>query len=134
IDGMNLVAKEGVTVNEKDGVLILSEGAGAAEQLSEHALLISPSDILGTMEALRTALEMPITERHARATALREQVAREDLSMWLAYQFHDIERLFGDGEESEVRSQKSEVRNEDSETRIQESAVGADDVEMARLN
>lgn len=93
IDGMNLVAKEGVTVNEKSGVLILSEGAGVAEQLSDQALIISPSDIVGTMEALRTALEMPITERHARATALRELVAREDLSMWLAYQFHDIRQL-----------------------------------------
>jgi trehalose 6-phosphate synthase len=102
IDGMNLVAKEGVVANEKDGVLILSEGAGAAEQLSQHALVISPSDILGTMEALRTALEMPVTERHARATALREQVAREDLSMWLAHQFHDIQRLFGGANDIEA--------------------------------
>lgn len=93
IDGMNLVAKEGVTVNEKSGVLVLSEGAGAAEQLSDHALIVSPTDIIGTMEALRTALEMPITERHTRAMALQEQVAREDLSMWLAHQFYDIQQF-----------------------------------------
>ncbi len=99
IDGMNLVAKEGVTVNEKSGVLVLSEGAGAAEQLSDHALIVSPSDIIGTMEALRTALEMPITERHARATALQGQVAREDLSMWLAHQFHDIKQFLQAGAE-----------------------------------
>lgn len=92
IDGMNLVAKEGVTVNERGGVLVLSEGAGVAEQLHTHALIVSPTDIVGTTEALRTALEMAPTERHERASALREQVAREDLSMWLAHQFHDIKQ------------------------------------------
>jgi trehalose 6-phosphate synthase len=90
IDGMNLVAKEGATVNERDGVLVLSEGAGAAEQLGPHALLVSPTDIIGTMAALHAALQMPAPERHERANALREQVAREDLSMWLIHQFRDI--------------------------------------------
>ncbi len=93
IDGMNLVAKEGATVNERGGVLVLSEGAGVAEQLSDHALIISPTDIVGTMEALRQALEMSPTERHERALALREEVIREDLSMWLAHQFRDVQRL-----------------------------------------
>ena len=92
IDGMNLVAKEGVTVNERGGVLVLSEGAGAAEQLSEHALVVSPSDIVGTMEALHQALAMAPTERHERAEALRDAVIRADLSMWLAHQFFDLQQ------------------------------------------
>ncbi|NIN63583.1 MAG: trehalose-6-phosphate synthase, partial [Anaerolineae bacterium] len=45
IDGMNLVAKEGPVVNEQDGVLVLSEGAGASEELGEGALVVSPYDV-----------------------------------------------------------------------------------------
>ena len=40
IDGMNLVAKEGALINERNGVLILSEGAGAASQLGEHSIVL----------------------------------------------------------------------------------------------
>ena len=45
IDGMNLVAKEGCLLNERNGVLILSEGAGAAVQLGDDALMIAPADV-----------------------------------------------------------------------------------------
>ena len=52
IDGMNLVAKEGALLNERNGVLVLSEGAGAVSQLGEHALIIGPTDVEGTAETL----------------------------------------------------------------------------------
>ena len=52
IDGMNLVAKEGCLLNERNGVLILSEGAGAADQLGDDALMISPADVEGTADAI----------------------------------------------------------------------------------
>ena len=62
-DGMNLVAKEGPIVNERNGVLILSEGTGARQQLAAAARVIPPCDIWATSEALRQALEMPMAER-----------------------------------------------------------------------
>jgi trehalose 6-phosphate synthase len=93
IDGMNLVAKEGPTVNETNGVIVLSEGAGASEQLSEGALVVSPADILGTSEALHQALEMSAEERERRANALRNCVASEDITMWLYHQFEDLKEL-----------------------------------------
>jgi len=79
-DGMNLVAKEYVAVND-DGVLVLSEFAGAAEQM-QQALLVNPYDTVGTAGALRRALEMPIDERRHRFKALRESVEREDVYWW----------------------------------------------------
>jgi trehalose 6-phosphate synthase len=57
IDGMNLVAKEGALLNERNGVLILSEGAGAVSQLGEHAIIIGPTDVEGTADALRRSVE-----------------------------------------------------------------------------
>ncbi|HKV40846.1 MAG TPA: trehalose-6-phosphate synthase [Blastocatellia bacterium] len=97
IDGMNLVAKEGVTVNQNNGVIVLSEGAGAADQLGEGALVVSPADVIGTSEALHTAIEMPIEERQRRAEWLRAQVASEDISMWFHHQLKDIQALVEEG-------------------------------------
>jgi trehalose 6-phosphate synthase len=90
-DGMNLVAKEGAVLNDNEGVLILSEEAGAAEELGEHALLVSPFDVHGTSEALRRALTMPRDERHERAIRLAQQVEQHDIHRWFARQLHDVE-------------------------------------------
>lgn len=93
IDGMNLVVKEGATVNATGGVIVLSEGAGAAEQLADGVLMVSPSDIVGTAEALHQALTMPLTERYRRAALLKRLVAEEDIAMWLYHQLEDYEAL-----------------------------------------
>ncbi len=90
IDGMNLVAKEGVLVGEHDPVLILSETAGAAEQLALDALPVAPADIVGTSEQLERALEMPSAERHQRALHLRASVRAEDIGWWLSRQMRDL--------------------------------------------
>lgn len=90
IDGMNLVAKEGPTVNNCDGVLVLSEAAGAFEQLGEHALSVTPTDLEETTEAIYRALSMPAKERRQRATALRKSIEREDVTMWLYRQLEDL--------------------------------------------
>ena len=95
IDGMNLVAKEGATVNQNNGVMVLSEGAGAAEQLGEGALVVSPADVIGTAEALHRALEMSLEERQRRAEWLRKSVASEDIVMWLYHQLVDIREILG---------------------------------------
>jgi trehalose 6-phosphate synthase len=93
-DGMNLVAKEGVLVNRKDGVLVLSEYAGAFYELGAHALIVSPFDVYGTAEALHAALEMPETERKSRAKAMRELVTRNDVREWFKAQVDDALRAF----------------------------------------
>lgn len=89
-DGMNLVAKEGALVNERDGVLVLSEGAGAYQQLRGAALGIAPCDVTGTAEALHQALVMPADERCQRARQLRALVERDDNMAWLQAQFDDL--------------------------------------------
>ena len=70
-DGLNLVAKEGPLVNERDGVLVLSREAGAWSELGDSALGVNPFDITGTAIAMATALDMEPTERAAAAAAVR---------------------------------------------------------------
>jgi trehalose 6-phosphate synthase len=91
-DGMNLVAKEGVILNRKDGVLVLSEEAGVAEEFGSSALLVSPYDVLGTRQAIRAALDMSPEERRERANRLREQVRHNDINHWFARQLADAEQ------------------------------------------
>jgi trehalose 6-phosphate synthase len=91
-DGMNLVAKEGVLVNRKNGVLLLSEYAGAFYELGEHALTISPFDVYSTAEAMHKALTMPMDERRRRADALRSIVMKNDVREWFAAQVEDALR------------------------------------------
>ncbi len=93
IDGMNLVAKEGPVVNQKNGVLILSEAAGAHEQLKIGALPVAPADVEGTSRALYQALTMDPTERAQRATAMRTSIEAEDITAWLHRQLEDISKL-----------------------------------------
>ena len=92
IDGMHLGAKEAALINERNGVLILSEGAGAAQQLGEHALVVAPADVEGTAEALYQALTMPQKERQRRAAALRAAVEEQDVTLWFRQQLVDIAR------------------------------------------
>jgi trehalose 6-phosphate synthase len=83
-DGMNLVAKEYCVCSiEEDCVLILSEFAGAAEQLGRDALLVNPYDIRGVAEAIRTAYAMPQASRVARMRALRRSIRRHDVFWWV---------------------------------------------------
>jgi trehalose 6-phosphate synthase/phosphatase len=90
-DGMNLVAKEYVASRiDGDGVLVLSEFAGAAAQLRD-ALVVNPYDLGAVSSAIVAALEMPESVRRARMTALRTQVADEDVSAWVAHSLEDLD-------------------------------------------
>jgi trehalose 6-phosphate synthase/phosphatase len=81
-DGMNLVAKEYIAArNNNQGALILSEFAGAAEELKE-ALLVNPYDIDAIAQALKQALTMGEDERRSRMRALRARVHRNNLDLW----------------------------------------------------
>jgi trehalose 6-phosphate synthase len=95
-DGMNLVAKEGALVNRRDGVLVLSENAGAHEELGAHAVTVNPFDVDDTADALHRALTMAAPERRRRAEALREVVRRNDLSRWVSLQLQDLRDLLAD--------------------------------------
>jgi trehalose 6-phosphate synthase/phosphatase len=81
-DGMNLVAKEFVASQLGDGaVLILSEFAGAAEELTQ-ALLVNPYNIDQIADRLKEAVEMPSDERRARLTHMRQNVEHNNLDFW----------------------------------------------------
>jgi len=82
-DGLNLVAKEGMLVNERHGVLALSREAGVWEELGEHAVEVNPFDVSGTAEALAAALEMPEPERRNRALAAHKVVTSRRPADWL---------------------------------------------------
>ena len=81
VDGMNLVAKEYVTVNDH-GVLILSEFAGASEEMKE-ALIVNPYDVDMTAKAIEKALSMTLEQRNHHAQALRRVVREHDIFWWL---------------------------------------------------
>lgn len=82
-DGLNLVAKEGPLVNERDGELVLSREAGAWDELAEVATGIDPVDVSGTAEALHHALVRPAAERQERAARLRAVATSRTPRDWL---------------------------------------------------
>ena len=82
-DGLNLVAKEAPLVNVRSGVLVLSENAGAHEELGEWALTVNPFDVSAQADALHRALVMPAADRAQRAEAIRAHVHRHDLAAWI---------------------------------------------------
>jgi trehalose 6-phosphate synthase len=89
-DGMNLVAKEGPILNRHDGVLILSEYAGAYEELGAFALGVNPFNIEQQADAIYKALVMPAEERASRAAVLRRIVEENSVEKWVQAQFADI--------------------------------------------
>lgn len=92
-DGMNLVAKEFVAArHDEDGVLVLSEMTGAAQELTE-ALIINPYDIDGFAEAIKRAIDMPADERRRRMRAMRRVVAGHDVFVWASDILEGLERL-----------------------------------------
>jgi trehalose 6-phosphate synthase len=81
-DGMNLVAKEYVASRtDNRGVLVLSEFAGAADEMGS-ALLINPHDIDGLKDAIVRAIDMPAAEQGRRMRALRKRVRDHDVEDW----------------------------------------------------
>ena len=81
-DGMNLVAKEFAASRiDDDGVLVLSDCAGAAAELA-GAVMVNPYDVDAVAGAIRTALEMPREQRRARMLGLRRRVSGHDVHAW----------------------------------------------------
>lgn len=85
-DGMNLVAKEFCACSiDNEGVLILSEFAGTAEQLKNNALIVNPYNIDEAAEAIYRAYTMPTQERHNRMSKLRADIKRKDVHTWVGW-------------------------------------------------
>jgi trehalose 6-phosphate synthase len=89
-DGMNLVAKEGPLVNERNGVSILSENTGAHEELGEFALSVNPFDVQELADAIFAALNMSPEGRARRAAGLKAIVTSRDPGDWIDEQIADI--------------------------------------------
>lgn len=93
-DGMNLVAKEYVAAQDPEdpGVLVLSEFAGAAEQM-DAALIVNPHDIAGMADAVRRALDMSLDERRERWETLSRTVRDCDIGWWRRRFLAELDRI-----------------------------------------
>ncbi|HEV7534882.1 MAG TPA: trehalose-6-phosphate synthase [Acidimicrobiia bacterium] len=91
-DGVNLVAKESIVVNERNGVLALSENTGAHDELGAFAVTLHPFDLQQQADALYEALTMPAEERRDRREACVRVVRQNDVAKWLQAQLADIGR------------------------------------------
>jgi len=90
-DGMNLIAKEGPLVNERNGVSLLSENTGAHEELADFALSVNPFDVQEQADAIFRALTMSPEERSWRAQGLKRIVTARHPGDWVDDQLTDIE-------------------------------------------
>lgn len=89
-DGLNLVAKEGALLNQRDGAIVLSRETGSWDELADGAIGINPFDISQTTDALVHALEMSDTERKARVGTLRQATLRRTPADWLNDQINAL--------------------------------------------
>jgi trehalose 6-phosphate synthase len=92
-DGMNLVAKEAVVVNQRHGVLALSENTGAHEEMGRFALTVNPFDIQQQADAFYAGLVMDADERRERHAACEAAVRGNDIDRWLSEQLADVRKL-----------------------------------------
>jgi trehalose 6-phosphate synthase len=83
LDGLNLVAKEGPLLNRRDGVLCLSRGAGAFDELEPAVVEVHPYDLVQTARAMHAALTLHPSERAERAARLRELAGARTPRAWL---------------------------------------------------
>jgi trehalose 6-phosphate synthase len=91
-DGLNLVAKEAPFVNERDGVLLLSENTGAHAELGEWALTVNPFDVAAQAFAIHQALEMAQEERHRRLESIKAQLREHDVTDWMEGLLADVDQ------------------------------------------
>jgi trehalose 6-phosphate synthase len=92
-DGMNLVAKEFISVrDDKDGALILSKFTGASSELRD-AILVNPYDIDDMAGAIRAAVAMPAEERRARMARMHQQVREQNIYRWAGLLLSELEQI-----------------------------------------
>jgi trehalose-6-phosphate synthase/HAMP domain-containing protein len=92
-DGMNLVAKEFISVrDDDDGALVLSQFTGASAELRD-AILVNPYDVDGMADAIRSAVAMPPDERRARMARMRQAVREHNIYRWAGLLLSELERI-----------------------------------------
>lgn len=106
LDGMNIVAKEGSVLNENNGVLILSTGAGCYEELKDGAICINPYDLRQTAESIDVALLTDAASKADLLSEARAAIRRNDLSKWVGDQLNDMEMVIL--EKQKLKSKKGE--------------------------
>jgi len=92
-DGMNLVAKEAAAVSANNAVVILSQHAGAADDLAVGALVINPFDTEELADAIATGLAMALAERSRRLMMLREAAGAIRPRDWLASLLAELDQI-----------------------------------------
>ena len=99
MDGMNLVSKEGPALNERDGALVLSSGAGSFGELGDDAIPIHhPLDVEETASALEAAIDLAPDERARRAQDLKERAEAARPGDWINAQLEDLAAIRNVGE------------------------------------
>ncbi len=92
-DGMNLVAKEGAAVNQRDGVVLLSVNAGAYSEMRDHVIPINPLDVVETADAIHRALAMPAKARQKMSQGAKAVVHENTSFKWLMRQIQNMRRV-----------------------------------------
>lgn len=110
LDGMNIVAKEGSVLNENNGVLVLSTGAGCYEELKDGAICINPYDLRQTAESLDMALLMDDESKAQLIGEARAAIGRNDLNKWVSDQLRDIETVMHERQELKSKDGEEAVR------------------------
>jgi trehalose 6-phosphate synthase len=110
LDGMNIVAKEGTILNENNGVLVLSTGAGCYEELKDGAICINPYDIRQTAESLDMALLMDDKSKSLLLNEAKAAIRRNDLNKWVSDQLRDIEAVIYERQEIKSKDGEEAVR------------------------
>lgn len=116
VDGMNLVAKEFIdckraTHRARPGVLILSEFAGAAQEMS-HALLVNPHDSVGVAKAINEAINMDESEMWTRVRAMQNSLKLNDAGAWASRFLSDLEENSKEPPNSHRHTELSPLRDE----------------------
>src|SRR5690606_1745224 len=120
-DGMNLVAKEFVASRiNQDGVLILSELAGAASELGE-ALMVNPTDTKEVANAIDTALKMPLNEQKSRMEPVQNRLRQYDVVRWVKDFLEQLE-----GIKKEQASQQVKMLDEKSVQKVKQQFKSAE--------
>jgi trehalose 6-phosphate synthase len=93
MDGLNLVAKEAPLVNDRTGAVVLSENAGAHEELAEWTITVNPFDVEEQAHAIHAALSLSADERRRRLDAIRAHVHAHDINAWIDVQLAALDGL-----------------------------------------
>jgi trehalose 6-phosphate synthase/phosphatase len=111
-DGMNLVSKEYIASRSNDdGVLILSEMAGASKELND-ALIVNPNNIIQIMDTIVKAINMPQEEQQNRMRSMRSVVKKFNIHLWVKNFMEKLDEVKGMQEALLTKYANSAIKDE----------------------